>query len=134
MPLRPRNEYKPLTEDEKRTIIDRHNDFVSRYDSYLQVHGLKGLDTQKLYKDLLKKLDDPKVIAKCRIVEQIKEDDKIRDQIAKDLKAKYPFPEGKPDILARSFKFLYKIDGSEKSNKYNEELIKAYNEDPKAFA
>ena len=134
MPLRPRNEYKPLTEDEKRTIIDRHNDFVNRYDSYLQVHGLKGLDTQKLYKDLLKKLDDPKVIAKFRIVEQIKEDDKIRDQIAKDLKAKYPSPEGKPDILARSFKFLYKLDGSEKSNKYNEELIKAYNKDPKAFA
>ena len=127
MPLHPRNDYKPLTQEEKEMIIAKHNDFVSRYNSYLDVRGQKMLDKDQLHRELLQKLDDPKVIAKFRICQQIKEDEKIRDQIAKDLRAKYPFPEGKPDILSRSFKYLYKLDGSDKSNKYNEELIKDYN-------
>ena len=134
MPLHPRNDYKPLTQEEKEMIIAKHNDFVSRYNSYLDVRGQKMLDKDQLHRELLEKLDDPKVIAKFRICQQIKEDEKIRDQIAKDLRAKYPFPEGKPDILSRSFKYLYKLDGSDKSNKYNEELIKDYNKDPQAFA
>ena len=135
MPKRPvKNEYKPLNEDEKRMIIARHNEFVKRYDAYLVVHGEKGLDKDKLYRELLEKLDDPKVVAKFRICEQIKENDKKRDEIARELSAKYPFPEGKSDILSRSIKFLYKLDGSDQSKKYNEELIKDYNKDPKAFA
>ena len=127
-------QYQPLTQEEKEMVLRKHDDFVKRYNTYLQVHGEKELDATKLRKEVEAKLDDPKEAAKYRICQQIAEKTKKQKEIGKDLRAKYPLREGQTDYLSRSLMFLIRTDGSKESEKYNEALYKDYQKDPKAFA
>lgn len=126
--------YEPLTKEEKEQVLRKHDDFVYRYNTYLQLHGEKELDAAKLRKEVEAKLEDPNEAKKYRICQQIAEKVKRQDEIAKTLNEKYPLPEGANDYLARSLKFLIRTDGSKESEQYNESLYKDYQKDPKAFA
>ena len=126
--------YPPFDEHEKEEILLKQTIFLRTVNESLRKAGKEEIDETEAKNALRKKLNDPKVAMKFRLVKEIKENQKKQEELGKALAKKYPLEKGQADYLSRSISYLLKTDGSSKSEKYNEKIFQDYQKDPKAFA
>ena len=117
-------EYKPLTEAEKQAILARHHYIVDELNKAL--NGALSYDDDAV----IAKMNDPKEVALYRMFEEHKAREAQRRLIIQNLKNKYGESTVNDNPMARTFKYHLKLDGSEKSNAYNEKLYQEYISNP----
>ena len=117
--------YAPLTEQEKKTVLDRHKYLVDRMNQTLPDEMKLSYD-----KDLEKKLDDPNFYGIYRIGQQMKEQKARQAAIQANLESRFGRSNHDPDPLSRIIKFEFDTSGTPSADEYNEKLYQAYLEDP----
>lgn len=129
------NKYKPLTAEEKNEARKRYLNYVDKINAYFASTGKPLLDKDQGLKDLEASFNDEVKVAKYRISKEIKEREEKQTELVHQLDEKYKgiAVHDQKDYLARGIKFMLKTDGSKESEKYNDDLIKAYNKNPEDF-
>ncbi len=120
----------PLTEEEKNDLREEYIKNVNLINSVLD-------DEEKIPMNLdgfNKKINNPANQRRYRISLEIEKNNEIKERKLNELKERFgDFPNNRHP-LNRNFYELLKADDSLESQKYNEELYKAYKENPEAVA
>ena len=115
-----------LNEEEKNLIIKKHKDYINEFNQYLP-------DEIKLVydeKEFNKQLNDSKNAKYYKTLEEIDNRGKKQKEIYNKLVKDFGNIDQRRDLLARSFEFQLKTDGSSEANEYNEKLYREYQSDP----
>ena len=128
--------YKPLTAEEKEEARRRYSEYVDKINAYFASVNKPLLNKEQGLKDLEVSFNDEEKVAKYRLSKEIDETEKKQKEILKQLEEKYKgiAVHDEKNYLARGIKFMMKTDGSKESEKYNEDLVKAYYKNPEDFA
>ena len=129
------NKYKPLTNEEKAEARKRYSEYVDKINAYFASVGKPSLDKGQGLKDLEASFNDETKVAKYRIANEAQEREEKQTQLIKQLGEKYKgiAVHDEKNYLARGIKFMLKTDGSKESEKYNDDLVKAYYKNPEDF-
>lgn len=118
-----KSKYPPLTEQEKKEIIARHKDLVDKFNAILP-------DDQKVSydKNLLRKLNDPKMVSVYRIGQEMKGVLAKQEQIRERLEFEYGKynEKGKTNPFTRNFNSFLRVDDTEEAKEYNKKLYQDF--------
>lgn len=129
------NKYKPLTAEEKAEARKRYSEYVDKINAYFTSVGKPTIDKEQGLNDLEASFNDEEKVAKYRLSSEIKNKEEKQTEIIRRLGEKYKgiAVHDEKNYIARGIKFMMKTDGSEASEKYNEELVKTYYRNPEDF-
>ena len=127
----PVKEYEPLTNEEREEARQKFEYYIQKFNAFFEKQGLPLLNYDEEKQKFEERLDNKEYVARFRIAKDI--DRKTAAYKEASNKAREGIPSPKNDFLARSFKFLFKIDGSPESEKYNRDLYQAYANNPDEF-
>ena len=127
--------YKPLTQEEKLEAQRRYAEYVDKINAYFASVNKPLIDKEQGLKDLEASFNDEEKVAKYRLSNEIKEKEAKQKEIFNRLEEKYKgiAVHDEKNYLARGIKFMMKTDGSKESEKYNDDLVKAYYKNPEDF-
>ncbi|MBP5216990.1 MAG: hypothetical protein J6038_04060, partial [Bacilli bacterium] len=117
--------YQPLTEEEKKKILERHKELVERFNRTLPDNMKVKIDP-----DLEQKLDDPKVYGVYRIAQQMEQKKAIQRKIESELESRFGKCKARQNPIGRAFFYELDPSGTPEAEAYNEKLYKDYIEDP----
>ena len=123
-------EYKGFTEDEKAELMQEYMSNIAELNKAIKD------DEKKIFPDLeefQRRLNDPKEIKVYRISQQIVENDKKREEERKRLIKAYGDMPSERDYLARTYRYLLRIGGTEEDRLYNDNLYQTYLKNPEAI-
>lgn len=124
------SKYPPLTDREKKEIIARHKDLVDKLNAVLPEGQKVTYD-----KNILKKLNDPEVVAVYRIGNEMKDIGEKQERIRADLEKRFGKYNGyKEHPFARNFNYYLRVDDTEDAKKFNEKLYDDYLHNPDKLA
>lgn len=122
-------EYIGFNEDEKAKLMQEYMSNIAELNKGIE-------DEEKIIvpdlEEFERKLDDPKEIKVYRISQQIVENGKKREEEKKRLKEAYGEPTPERDYLARTFRYLLRIGGTEEDRLYNDNIYQMYLKNPEA--
>lgn len=124
-----KSKYPPLTKEEKRTIIARHKDLVDKFNAILPEGQKVSYD-----KNLLKKLNDPEVVAVYRIANEMKQVIAQQDEIRAELKSRFGEYQGGTNPFMRNLAYGFRLDRSIQAKKHNEKTYHDYLVNPNRLA
>lgn len=119
---------KPLTQEEKQRIIDRHHYLVDKMNETLG--GVLKYEDEAI----LRKLDDPKEIAIYRMNEEYKRRTEERNTILASLKSKYGDNRVRNNPFGRIFVYSLRLGNDPKDTAYNEKIYQEYINSPDKLA
>jgi len=119
---------KPLTQEEKQRIIDRHHYLVDKMNETLG--GIRKYEDEAI----LRKLDDPKEIAIYRMNEEYKRRTAERNTILASLKSKYGENRVRNNPFGRIFVYSLRLGKDPKDIAYNEKIYQEYINSPDKLA
>ena len=122
-------EYKGFTEEEKAQLMQEYINNVNELNKAIKD------ESKKIFIDLEfeETLDDPKAIKVYRISQQIQENGKKREEERKRLIEKYGEATRERDYLARTYRYLLRIGGTEEDRLFNDNLYQTYLKNPEAI-
>lgn len=119
---------KPLTQEEKQRIIDRHHYLVDKMNETLG--GVLKYEDEAI----LQKLDDPDEIAIYRMNEEYKRRVAEREQILASLKSKYGENRVRNNPFGRIITYSLRLGKDPKDIAYNEKIYQEYINSPDKLA
>ena len=116
--------YQPLTDEEKEEARQKFEYYMQKFNAYFEKNNLPLLNYDEEKQKFEERLNSEEMVARYRIGKEIEKKEAAFKDASR--KAREGIPSPKNDFLARSFKFLYKIDGTPESEKYNKDLYQSY--------
>ncbi len=118
-----------LTNEQKNEIRRKYRENVNTLNRYLP----RGQKISTSVRALNRKLNDPNTVKLYVQGNKLRKESEIKVKISQDLYEKYPSEEGKEYHLARVINLFLKPEDTPEAQEYNENVMKAYQKNPKAL-